>query len=82
MFQILLFSLEPLNFVELKKLSKSERLEIMRLPFLNLHDHHNQELIEVNFTGTVLIDNFDDLVELVLGWGKAQHFEDFEQFTG
>ena len=51
-------------------------------PSLNLHDHHNQELVEINFTGTVLIDNLDDFVQLVLGGSEAQHFEDLEQLAG
>ena len=49
---------------------------------LNLHDHHNQELVEIDFTGAILIDNLDNLVELVLSWRKSQHFEDFEQLAG
>ena len=56
---------------------------VLRFRFLlELHDHHDQKLVEVDLAGAVLVDHFDDLVELILGRRKAEHLEDLEQLSG
>ena len=56
---------------------------VLRFRFLlELHDHHDQKLVEVDLAGAVLVDHFDDLVELILGRREAEHLEDLEQLSG
>merc|ERR1712048_102293 len=49
--------------------------------FVHLHDHHDQELIEINGTRAILIDLEDDLLQLLWRRALAKKFHYTSEFT-